>query len=148
MSRSDYVPNLGPEVTMYRTEYVPKWRVPKWSCPETSGAPWTEQWRLVTDSNEPKFVNMLVAKVYSHFKVSNVNKSRYFLRNRINSICMLLLSMYTFIILTMWLCIVIQRSSCQKRTEWSEDLIHTHILKHFHPNKQPCTSRALHGTEI
>ena len=33
----------------------------------------TEQWRHVTDSNEPNFVNTSLAKV-SHFKLSNVNK--------------------------------------------------------------------------
>ena len=33
----------------------------------------TEQWRYVTDSNEPNFVNRSVTEV-SNFKVSNVNK--------------------------------------------------------------------------
>ena len=61
MSRSDYVPNLicsevaFTEVFMFRN-------VRRAS---------TEQWRLVPDSNEPNFVNTAVAKLYSHFKVSN-----------------------------------------------------------------------------
>ena len=42
----------------------------------------------------------------------NVNKVDIFLRNRINSTCMLFVSMYTFIILTTRLCG--QRSSCPK----------------------------------
>ncbi len=68
-SRSDYVPNwMCPEMAC----------VPKWSCPETSGAPSTEQWRLVPDSNEPIFINTAVAKLYSHFKVCNVNKVAIF----------------------------------------------------------------------
>ena len=39
ISPSDYDPNRAClEVTMYRIEYVPKWLVLKWPCPETSGA--------------------------------------------------------------------------------------------------------------
>ena len=46
--------------------------------------------------------------------------------------------MYTFIILTMPLCA--QRTSCPKRTEWNEDLIHTYT--HTHTTR---TSRIMHG---
>ena len=53
-----------------------------------------------------------VAKLYSHFKVSNVNKFAIVLRNRLNSTRMLFLSMYTFIILIMRVCE--QRNSCRK----------------------------------
>ena len=121
------------EVNMYRIEYVPQWRVPKWSCPKTSVAHCTEQWRLVTDSNELNFVNMPVAKLYSHLKVFNVNKVAigygivliplvYFpFRCTLSLYCQ---CVYVHIV-----------KSCPQRTEWIEDLIPTHF--HFHPNKQP-----------
>ena len=72
---------------------------PNWSLDRLSGqTACTEQWRHVTDTNDPTFVNTSVAKVYSDFKVSNVNKVNICLWNRFNSSCMLFLSMYTFII--------------------------------------------------
>ena len=74
-------------------------------------------------------MSTLVAKVYSHFKVSKLNEVA-FLRNRINSTCMLFLSMYTFIIPTMRLCE--QRNNKTKRTEGSEDLIHKHPNSRTH----------------
>ena len=55
---------------------------------------------------------------------------------------MLFLSMYTFIILTMRLCA--QRNSCPKRTEWSEDLIHTHTHT-LPPYIQPSSRPTLRG---
>ena len=54
------------------------------------------------------------AKFLASQKV-NVNKFDICLRNRINSTCMLFLSMYAFIILTMRLCA--QCNSCPKRTK-------------------------------
>ena len=51
--------------------------IPKWSCPETSGATSTEQRRRVPDGIEPNFVNTAVAKIMgpnSHFKLSKVTK--------------------------------------------------------------------------
>ena len=63
---------------------------------------------------------------------------RSFLRNRINSTCMFFLSMHTFIILTMRLCA--QRNSCPKRTECSEDLIHTNT----HYTRTPTRKAAYH----
>ena len=71
------------------------------------------------------FVHRTVATCHGQLK--------QFLRNRITSTCMFFLSMYTFIILTMRLCA--QRNSCPKRTEWSEDLIHTNIHPPELPNK-------------
>ena len=93
---------------MKSNELEPDWRLDRLSVRTVC----TEQWRHVTDSNEPGFVSTPVAKVYSHFKVSNVNKVDIFVQNRINSTCMLFLSMYTFIILTMRLCA--QANSCPK----------------------------------
>ena len=52
---------------VYRSGHVPK-------RPARPAPPDQNQWWLVTDSNEPNFVNTAVAKLYSHFKVSNVNK--------------------------------------------------------------------------
>ena len=77
-SRSDYVPNWAcPEVTMYRIEYVSKnvvhrsGHIPKRPEPPA-------QWRLVLVSKEPNFVTTAIAKLYAHFKVSNVNKVAIF----------------------------------------------------------------------
>ena len=49
-------------------------------------------------------VSNLSRNYRAHFKVSNVNKIAIFLRNRINSTCMLFLVVYTFVIVTMRLC--------------------------------------------
>ena len=114
-SRSVYVPNWACDVPKWLCTELNMSRngvyIPKWSCPETSGghgAPWTEQWRLVTDSNE-----RVGRKRISHFKVSNVNKVAIFYGIvLIPLVRMLFLFMYTFIILTMRL--GAQCNSCPK----------------------------------
>ena len=65
-----------------------------------------------------------VGRKIPRFAKVNVNKGDIFLQNRINSTCMLFLSMYALILLT--ICLSAQRNCCLKRTEWSEDLIHKH----------------------
>ena len=57
------------------------------------------------------------------FAKVNLNKGDIF-----DGIVLIQLSMYTFIVLTMRLCA--QRNSCPKRTEWIEDLVHTHTSTH------------------
>ena len=83
-----------------------------------------------------------VGRKITRFAKVNVCKGDLFLRNRINSTCMLFFSMYTLIMLTIRLCA--HRNSCPKRgsdthkhpaiqtAAQSEDLIHTNI----HPPKQ------------
>ena len=91
----------------------------------------TVQWRLIPDSNEPNFVNTAVAKLYSHFKVSNVSKVAIFYA--IVLIPLVCCSFrYTFIIY--WNAFM--RNSWPKRTEWNEDLIHTNTMTNTHPNSR------------
>ena len=108
---------------MSRSDYVPNWICPEMACTEvvmseTSGASSTEQWRLVPDSKEPNFVNTAVAKLYSHVRISIVNKVAIFYEIvLIPHVCCSFrctLSLY-------WQCVYVHaRNSCPKRTEWSE----------------------------
>ena len=63
-----------PEVTMYRIEYVPKWRARSDYVPKSPTHPKLVSGDSSGITNEPIFVNTSVAKVNFHFiKVSNVN---------------------------------------------------------------------------
>ena len=104
---------------MFRIGYVPKWLCTEFNMsrngvyrsghvPKRPARPAPhEQY-----SGNPSRIAMStsVAKVYSLFKVS-----LFFLLNRINSTCMLFLSIYTFIILTMRLCA--HRNRCNELNE-------------------------------
>ena len=73
-----------------------------------------------------------VAKVYSHFKVSNGYKVAIFYGIVLIPIVCCSFRCTLSLLLTMRLCA--QRNSCPKRTEWS-DTLQTNTYLHTHPNK-------------
>ena len=85
------------KILQSRIVLVPIWHVPKWLCSEASGTRWT-----CGDSSRVT-MSTLVAKVYFHFKVSNVSKVAN-LYGIVLFPCMWFIAMYTFAIVTMRLC--------------------------------------------